>query len=116
MSGLLELGRFDEARQRHVVVDSYCRGQGRHAVATGRASHLMRERQLATTTNAVRAVTVWMLAGMVLFRWAAGRLPAGGQAADGTGAGSRPGRRRNLLELEVLRMTRWDSSSGISTI
>jgi len=70
VSGLLELGRFDEARQRHVVVDSLlAEVQGRLTQSRRDALPILiaEERQLsATTTNAVRAVTVWMLAGMVL--------------------------------------------------
>ena len=70
VSSLLELGRFDEARQRHVVVDSLlAEVQGRLTQSRRDALPILieEERQLsATTTNAVRAVTVWMLAGMVL--------------------------------------------------
>jgi signal transduction histidine kinase/ActR/RegA family two-component response regulator len=70
VSGLLELGRFDEARKRHVMVDSLlAEVQGRLTRSRRDALPILieEERQLsATTTNAVRAVTVWMLAGMVL--------------------------------------------------
>jgi len=70
VSGLLELGRFDEARARHVVVDSLlAEVQGRLTQSRRDALPILieEERQLsATTTTAVRAVTVWMLAGMVL--------------------------------------------------
>ena len=70
VASLLELGRFDEARRRHTVVDSLlAEVQGRLTVARRDALPILidEERQLsATTTNAVRAVTIWMLAGMVL--------------------------------------------------
>ncbi|HSE68391.1 MAG TPA: HAMP domain-containing protein, partial [Gemmatimonadales bacterium] len=70
VSGLLELGRFDEARERHVVVDSLlAEVQGRLTQSRRDALPILieEERQLSgTTTTAVRAVTVWMLAGMVL--------------------------------------------------
>lgn len=70
VAGLLELGRFDEARHRHAALDSLLSDvEGRLTDARRDALPILiaEERELSvTTTGAVRAVTIWMLGGMVL--------------------------------------------------